>query len=79
MHKAAQKGGKKANANKHHDEAIHLSNKKFIKSKDESRMLQWLFSFLVFPHREAFVLSSERSLRNWHFIEVGKGENVGVG
>lgn len=34
MHKAAE--NKKANANKHHDEAIHLPNKKFIKSRDES-------------------------------------------
>lgn len=33
------------NANKHDDEAIHLSNEKFIKSRDELRILQWLLFF----------------------------------
>lgn len=65
-----------ANANKHDDEAIHLSNKKFIKSRDESRMLQWLF-FLSLLSVRHFPLNAEKKIfSNRHFIEVERKERV---
>jgi hypothetical protein len=58
MHKAAKERAEKrgaseeeegkANANKHHDEAIHLSNKKFIKSERRVENAP-VAVFLIFP------------------------------